>query len=102
MTCKFQHQRTCAKTVRLPCDALISRPNRIFEAHCIGVSCKVTSGGGDGGFSSFARIFGGCSTIHFRLHFVVVVVVVIVEVEISSHTLIPLFGPGSVHSGPAS
>ena len=33
---------------------------------------------------------------------VVVVVVVVVLMEISSRTLIPLFRPGSVHSGSAS
>ena len=31
-----------------------------------------------------------------------VVVVVVGKMEISSHTLIPLFMPGSVHSGSAS
>ena len=54
-------------------------------------------------FSSLARIWGECSTIHslpalffpffFSFFF---------KVEISSRTLIPLCTPGSVHSGPAS
>ena len=46
-------------------------------------------------FSSLARILGECSTTHLppALFF---------EVEISSHTLISLFRPGSVHSGSAS
>ena len=46
-------------------------------------------------FSSLARILGECSTSHsppalFVLFF---------EVEISSRILIPLYKPGSVHSG---
>ena len=61
---------------------------------------------------SFARIWEECSTcLHFFFFFgfVVVVVVVVVlflffvfEVNISSRTLIPLFMPGSVHSGSTS
>ena len=42
-------------------------------------------------FSSRARTFGECSTIHLPL-----------QGEFSSSTLIPLFRPESVHSGPAS
>ena len=49
-------------------------------------------------FSSLARILGECSTIQsppafFKFFF---------KVEISSHTLSPLFRPESVHSGSAS
>ena len=49
-------------------------------------------------FPSFARILGECWTIHsppalFFFFF---------EEEIRSRTLIPLFRPGSVHSGSAS
>ena len=52
-------------------------------------------------FSSFAMILGECSTIHsspalFFFFFF------FFEVEISLRTLIPLFTPGSVHSGSAS
>ena len=57
-------------------------------------------------FSSLARISGECSTIHFlpalflspclRLFFFF-----FFDVQISSRTLIPLFMPGSVHSGSA-
>ena len=45
-------------------------------------------------YSSLARILGECSTIHSSL--------ALLKVEISSRTLIPLFRPGSVHSGSAS
>ena len=48
-------------------------------------------------FSSLARISGECSTIHSPLS-----LFFFFEVEISSRTLIPLFMPGSVHSGSAS
>ena len=50
-------------------------------------------------FSSLtvARILGECSTIHFPP-----VLFFFFEVEISLLTLIPLFMPGSVHSGSAS
>ena len=49
------------------------------------------------GFSSRARIFGECLTIHSpsALFFFFVV-------EISLRVLVPLFRPGSVHSGLAS
>ena len=57
-------------------------------------------------FSSLARIWGETLTIHSQpaLVFVLLLffVVVFFEVEISSCTLIPLFMPGSVHSGSAS
>ena len=49
-------------------------------------------------FSSLARILGECSTTCFKpasFFF-------FFEVEISSLTLIPLYRPGSVHSGSAS
>ena len=46
-------------------------------------------------FSSLARILGKCSAIHSPP-------AVFFKVEISSHTLIPLFRPGSVHSGSTS
>ena len=63
-------------------------------------------------FSSLAMILGECSTIH-SLPLCVCVCVracvracvrvcVCFEVEISSHTLIPLFVPGSIHNGSAS
>ena len=45
-------------------------------------------------FLSLARIFGECSTIYSPL----ALFFPFKEVEISSHTLIPLFIPGSVHS----
>ena len=47
-------------------------------------------------FSLLARIWGECSTIHFppALFFL--------KVEISLCILIPLFMPGSIHSGLAS
>ena len=48
-------------------------------------------------FSALARIWGECSTPAPFFCFVVVGLV-----EISSHTLISLFKPGSVHSGSAS
>ena len=48
-------------------------------------------------FSSRARIWGECSTIHPRLRFFF-----FFWVEISSRKLIPQFRPGSVHSGSAS
>ena len=51
-------------------------------------------------FSSSARIWGECSTIHSLP--ALFVLFCFVEVEISSRTLIPLFRPGSVHSGLAS
>ena len=41
---------------------------------------------------SLARIWGECSAIHSLL-------ALFFKVEISSRTLIPLFSPGSVHSG---
>ena len=47
--------------------------------------------------ASLVRILGECSTIQHLP--VCVCVCVCFEVEISSHTLIPLFMPGSVHSG---
>ena len=52
--------------------------------------------------SLLAWIWGQCSTTHSLPALFVVVVVVVFEVEVSSRTLIPLFIPGSVHSGPAS
>ena len=50
-------------------------------------------------FSSLARILEECSTIHAACAAAVVVVVFFGgrAVETSSHTLIPLFMPGSVH-----
>ena len=51
-------------------------------------------------FSSLARILGECSTFFLRLGFFLLFF--FFKVEISSHTLIPLFRPGSVHSGSAS
>ena len=78
-------------------------------------------------FSSLARIFGECSTIHFppalflllllpllfplplllllllrRRLLLPLLLLLLSEVEISSRTLIPLFMPGSLHSGSAS
>ena len=50
-------------------------------------------------FSSCARILGECLTIHSYLHFFSCFCF---KVEISSHTLIPLFRPESVHIGLAS
>ena len=50
-------------------------------------------------FSLHAKIWGECLTFIPRLRFWVVV---FFKVEISSHTLIPLFRPGSAHSGSAS
>ena len=49
------------------------------------------------GFSSLASIFGECSTIHSPP----VLFLFFFKVEISFHTLIPFFRPGSVHSGSA-
>ena len=49
-------------------------------------------------FSSLARMLGECSTIHPPPVFFLF----LCEVVISSRTLIPLFRPGSVHSGSAS
>ena len=62
-------------------------------------------GGGGGGFSSLAKILGECSSIHSPtaiLIFLHLCTPPPQEMEISSRTLIPLFMPGSVHSGPAS
>ena len=78
-------------------------------------------------FSSLARIFGECSTIHFppalflllllpllfplplllllllrRRLLLPLLLLLLSEVEISSRTLIPLCMPGSVRSGSAS
>ena len=53
-------------------------------------------------FPSLARILGECSNIHSPPALVLLLLLLFLEVEISSHTLIPLFMPGSVHSGPAS
>ena len=47
-------------------------------------------------FTSLARILGKCSTIQSMP------APFFFEVEISSRTVIPLFMPGSVHSGSAS
>ena len=59
---------------------------------------KTGGGGGDGGgFILACEVFGKCLTVHsqpFTFFFF--------NVEISSRTLIPLFTPGSVHSGSAS
>ena len=49
-------------------------------------------------FSSLARIWGECSTIHSPSAFFFF----FFKVEISWRTLISLFGPGSVHSGSVS
>ena len=46
-------------------------------------------------FSSLARMLGECSTIHSMS-------ALLKKVEISWRTPIPLFTPGSVHSGSAS
>ena len=54
--------------------------------------------GGGGGFFLTCKDLGGMFD-HSFLH---VFVVVCFEVEISSHTLIPLFRPGSVHHSSAS
>ena len=48
-------------------------------------------------FASLARILGEGSAIHSPPAFFL-----LFEVEISSLTLIPLFTPGSAHSGSAS
>ena len=55
-------------------------------------------------FSSLARILGEHSTIHSlpALVFLLFFFFLFFEVEISLHMLIPLFLPGSVHSGSAS
>ena len=58
-------------------------------------------------FSPVARILGKCSTINFPpalflSFFCVCVCVCVVVVDISWRTLIPLFRPGSVHSGSPS
>ena len=50
-------------------------------------------------FTSFARIWGECLTIHTQP---VLFFFLFSEVKISSHKLIPLFMPGLVHSGSAS
>ena len=57
-------------------------------------SCCCSIGGG--GIFSLARIWGECSTFHSppALFFF--------NVEISLRTLIPIFRPGSVHSGSAN
>ena len=49
--------------------------------------------------SSLARTLGEHSTTHSPP---ALFVVVVVEVEINTRTLIPLFMPGSVHSGSAN
>ena len=60
-----------------------------------------------GFFSRFARILGECSTSHsppalfLLLLLLFVSLFLCLEVEISSRTLIPIFMPGSVHSGSA-
>ena len=53
-------------------------------------------------FSSCARILGECLTIHYLPALLFLFFVLVFIVEISSRTLIPLFRPGSVHSGSAS
>ena len=50
-------------------------------------------------FFSRARILGECSTIHFPPTLLFSFFFFFFKVEISSHILIPLFRPGSVHSG---
>ena len=52
------------------------------------------------GFFLACEDLGECTTI--RSPSALFVVVVIFQMDISSHTLIPLFRPGSVHSGSAS
>ena len=57
----------------------------------------------NGGFFLACEDFGRIFDHSFpACAFVVVVVVVVVLMEISSHTLIPLFTPGSGYSGSAS
>ena len=55
-------------------------------------------------FSSLARIWGECSTIHSAPEFFYLLLLfcLFFEVEISSRTLIPTFMPESVHSRSAS
>ena len=53
-------------------------------------------------FSSLARILGECSTIYSPSALFFLFVCLFVRVEISSRTWIPLFMPGSVHSGSVS
>ena len=53
-------------------------------------------------FSSLARIWGKCSTIHSPPALYFFSFFFFFDVEISSRALIPLFMAGSVHSGSAS
>ena len=71
----------------------------------VGLSIGYTlcGGGGGGGFFLACEDFGeNVRPFIPRQRFFVVVVVVCLEVKTSSRTLIPLFMPGSVHSGSAS
>ena len=61
----------------------------------IKTSLKMLRSGG-GGFFLASKIWGECATIHFLSAFFFFLV------EIDSCTLIPLFTPGSVHSGSVS
>ena len=54
-------------------------------------------------FSSLARTLGECSIIHSLPALVFLLLLFFFfEVEIGSHTLIPFFRPGSVHSDSSS
>ena len=73
----------------------------MFALIKVRVSTRGGGGGGGGGFC-LGEDQGRMFDQSLPAGAFVVVVVVVVKVEISSRTLIPLFTPGSVHSGSAS
>ena len=91
----FADNRRCPHDVRLLSTGkmllVIAETAQSFHNLTDGQSVNC-GGGGGGGFFSLARIVDDCSTIHSPpAHFF--------KVKISSHTLIPLFSTGLVHSG---